>query len=103
VVDEVLQDHYPRVARAMFEGSVVPLLGAGVNLCGRPTDIGWERGKHLPSGAELAEFLATVDAIGRAVRFSWPSELDVHDARLQRVSEMEPAAWWGSTRYPVLL
>jgi hypothetical protein len=61
------------------------------------------RDSDCDCGAELAEFLATVDAIGRAVRFSWPSELDVHDARLQRVSEMEPAAWWGSTRYPVLL
>ncbi len=40
--------------------------------------------------------------IGRAVRFSWPSEIDVHDDRLQRVSEADPGAWWGSTRRQVV-
>ena len=34
--------------------------------------------------------LHSVDATGRAVRFSWPSDVDVHDARLQRVSEAIP-------------
>ena len=44
----------------MFEGRVVPLLGAGVNLCGRPENWTWQHGDptYLPSGDELAGFLA---------------------------------------------
>jgi hypothetical protein len=48
------------VIKGMFEGRVVPLLGAGVNLCGRPPEWVWQHGQHdyLPSGRELAGFLA---------------------------------------------
>jgi len=55
-----LDAHYRQVAKAMvLEGRVVPLLGAGVNLCGRRASDGWGRGtRYLPSGAELAEYLA---------------------------------------------
>jgi hypothetical protein len=60
VVTEALEAHYRQVARAMvLDGRVVPLLGAGVNLCGRPADDRWRRGgRYLPSGGELADFLA---------------------------------------------
>src|SRR5687768_3126361 len=63
-----LDAHYRQVARAMIlEGRVVPLLGAGVNLCGRTTDGPWQRGgRSLPSGGELAEHLA--------VSFDYPEE-----------------------------
>jgi hypothetical protein len=37
---------------------VQPFLGAGVNLCGRPESMSWARGEYLPSGSELAEYLA---------------------------------------------
>ena len=39
---------------------MVPLLGAGINLCGRPDNEVWERRepRYLPSGGELAAFLA---------------------------------------------
>jgi SIR2-like domain len=53
-------DHIRRVVRKMLGGIVVPLLGAGVNVSGRPVGARY-RGPHdpyLPSGAELAEFLA---------------------------------------------
>ena len=50
--------HHRIVARAFAEGRVVPLLGAGVNLCGRPSGAGWQQGKYLPSGAEMALYLA---------------------------------------------
>jgi SIR2-like domain len=36
---------------------VVPFLGAGANLCERPSDASWEDG-YLPSGAEPAAYLA---------------------------------------------
>jgi hypothetical protein len=46
--------HYFLVAKRMLEGEVVPFLGAGANLCGRP-DAPWEPGSDfLPSGSELA-------------------------------------------------
>jgi SIR2-like domain len=51
--------HYAAVVRELTEGSVVPLLGAGVNLCDRPPDVTWARGgNYLPSGQELAQHLA---------------------------------------------
>jgi hypothetical protein len=55
-----LQAHYKTVISEMAEGGVTPLLGAGVNLCGRPENANWER-KDLtfaPSGGELAGYLA---------------------------------------------
>jgi hypothetical protein len=56
---DALESHYRTVVRALAEGRVIPLLGAGVNLCGRPLDSDWRRGQYLPSGAELAEYLAS--------------------------------------------
>ena len=53
--------HYGTVVRELTEGSVVPLLGAGVNLCDRPPELKWSRGSEfLPNGQELAEHLASV-------------------------------------------
>jgi hypothetical protein len=61
-----------------------------------------EAGGAGPGGGEaLAAALRALDATGRAVRASWPSEVDVHDDRLQRVAEADPGAWWGSTRCEV--
>lgn len=54
-------DHYLEVASTFVEGGVVPLLGAGVNLCGRPaSEFTWDSQQrtYLPSGAELSKFLA---------------------------------------------
>jgi hypothetical protein len=42
----------------MIRGNVVPLLGAGANLCGRPPEAVWRAHEQLPSGAELARYLA---------------------------------------------
>src|SRR6266540_3597498 len=53
-VQDGLAPHCRRVMRAVLEGRVVTLLGAGANLCGRPPGEAWERGRYLPSGAELA-------------------------------------------------
>jgi hypothetical protein len=57
----VLRTHCHQVAKAMvLDGRVVPLLGAGANLCGRTRSTGrWAPGSRwLPSGAELADHLA---------------------------------------------
>jgi hypothetical protein len=58
-----LEAHYKTVLRELLEGRVVPFIGAGVNLCGRPRDpddatrfVPWQ-GKFLPSGFELTEYL----------------------------------------------
>ena len=51
--------HARMVMEAMLvDGQVVPLLGAGVNLCGRRPDQGWRHGESLPNGQELAALLA---------------------------------------------
>ena len=67
VANEPDEEHYDSVVRELAAGSVVPLLGAGVNVCGRPAGLEWqaESGLYLPSGSELAEYLAS--------RFSYPT------------------------------
>jgi hypothetical protein len=57
-VPEELGHVYDLIFRRLLRGKVVPVLGAGVNLCERPPDISWERGRYLPSGPELATELA---------------------------------------------
>jgi hypothetical protein len=57
-----LEAHYRMVMRTFIEGRVVPLLGAGVNRCGRPDGASWDRGRYLPDGSELAGYLATYTA-----------------------------------------
>jgi hypothetical protein len=55
---EANEYHFWLVASRMLAGRVVPFLGAGANLCGRPKDQGYELGRYLPSGDELAKILA---------------------------------------------
>jgi hypothetical protein len=47
------------ISRSLQKGKVVPIIGAGVNLCNRPVNESWKRGHYLPSGTELARELAT--------------------------------------------
>jgi len=71
-----LDEHAARVIKEMLGGRVIPFLGAGVNLCGRPTEVKWSPSSgFLPSGRELTEYLAR--------RFRYPSTPD----DLLRVSE----------------
>jgi SIR2-like domain len=53
-------DHVKRVVRKMFNGLVVPLLGAGVNMPGRPDGLRYSgpADSYLPNGSELANYLA---------------------------------------------
>ena len=53
-----LEEHYDAVVRTLRRGNLVPVLGAGANLCGRPTNAPFEEGRYLPSSHELAEKLA---------------------------------------------
>jgi hypothetical protein len=68
--------HYSRIINAITDGRAIPLLGAGVNLCGRPQETAWQLGRYLPSGGELAAYLAE--------KFGYPAE-EVMD--LVRVSQ----------------
>ncbi|MDQ2984061.1 MAG: SIR2 family protein [Actinomycetota bacterium] len=73
-----LTSHYKIGVKAMLQGRVVPLLGAGVNLAGRAEDQAWAEGSQfLPSGGELAAHLAD--------EFGYPDDIDGHD--LVRVSQ----------------
>ncbi len=54
------EGHARLVIDKFLRGRIVPFLGAGVNLCDRPTGFKWEGSeqKYLPSGWELAQALA---------------------------------------------
>ncbi|MGH9902953.1 MAG: SIR2 family protein [Pyrinomonadaceae bacterium] len=56
---DLLDLHYKTLIKALTDGRVVPFLGAGVNLCDRPENTPWQIGKYLPSGGELASYLAS--------------------------------------------
>jgi hypothetical protein len=61
---------YSLLVREIRRGRVTPFLGAGVNLCGRPPNTEFKpRGEWLPSGKELAEYLAKM--------FDYPKSLPV--------------------------
>jgi len=54
-----LDEHAAKVIKEMLGGRIIPFLGAGVNLCDRPTEVKWSPGsRFLPSGGELTEHLA---------------------------------------------
>ena len=75
-VDADLQQHYANLINFMLEGRVVPFLGAGANLCGRPHEAVWDEHekRFLPSGGELSTYLSK--------EFHTPA-----DADLARVSQ----------------
>jgi hypothetical protein len=54
------ETHFRMVASEIRAGRVVPFLGAGANLTGRPEEVIWKPGQldWLPSGKELAVYLA---------------------------------------------
>jgi hypothetical protein len=80
-MQDLFSTHFRIIARAISEGRVVPLLGAGVNLSGRPADAVWqpEQYRYLPSGAELAAYLAS--------HFDYPTQEASEVRDLLRVSE----------------
>lgn len=50
--------HFTTITKCILDGNLVPFLGAGANLCGRPQNAAWQQGQYLPSGGELAALLA---------------------------------------------
>ena len=57
-MNEDLEAHCTIVRRRLLEGKVIPFLGAGATLCGRPAGIDPFHGPYMPSGPELAAYLA---------------------------------------------
>jgi SIR2-like protein len=51
-------EHFEKVVHYLAEGELVPLLGAGVNVCDRKDAETYEYDRNLPSGPELSELLA---------------------------------------------
>jgi hypothetical protein len=88
---DALDAHYTAVTKRIVAGKVVPFLGAGVNLCGRPEGTNWKQGQHLPSGGELAAYLAE--------NFNCPLT-DVQD--LLRVSQYVEVMWSAPPLYEEL-
>jgi SIR2-like domain len=97
-----LDAHYTIVTKHLVDGNVVPFLGAGANLCGRPRDTPWRQGQYLPSGRELASFLAESYAYpARHVKLACPkcqAEVQAADEALDllRVSQYVAAVAGGS-------
>jgi hypothetical protein len=73
--------HFHNVVRATLEGRLIPVLGAGVNLSGRPPRTDWEFGQYdyLPSGGELAAYLASY--------FDYPTDDEGRARDLVRVAQ----------------
>ncbi|MGH3688236.1 MAG: SIR2 family NAD-dependent protein deacylase [Pseudonocardiaceae bacterium] len=63
---EDLSSKYELVVRRLLSGKVIPVLGAGANLSDRPPDVGYQWGRYLPNGRELAEMLATCASYPRS-------------------------------------
>lgn len=59
-MQDAFEQHYQMVLRTIAEGRVIPLLGAGVNRCGRPDDTEWGHRRYLPDGSELSHYLGLV-------------------------------------------
>jgi SIR2-like domain len=88
---EELDAHCRIVLRRLREGKVIPFLGAGANLCGRPDGADWRAAPYLPSGKELATYLAE--------SYAYPSD-ETHD--LLRVSQYVQAVTGGTVLYDEL-
>jgi hypothetical protein len=58
MIDDDIVHDLDAVAGAILDGDVVPVLGAGVNVCDRTDSRAWESGHSLPNGSELAGILA---------------------------------------------
>ena len=89
-MQDELAAHCRIVSRRLREGKVVPFLGAGANLCDRPENVNW-RDQYLPSGQELAAYLADSYAYP-------PSE----SRDLLRVSQYVQAVTGGTVLYDEL-
>ncbi|MGB8648224.1 MAG: CHAT domain-containing protein [Anaerolineae bacterium] len=55
---QALEAHFKILVKALVDGKVIPFIGSGANLCGRPEGKAWTRGDYLPDGPELARHLA---------------------------------------------
>jgi hypothetical protein len=82
-MSDELRQYYDYITERLLKGKVVPVLGAGANLWERPPPP-WERGRHLPSGQELADELAVQHA--RNVKINGRS-VQLHGHDLTRVSQ----------------
>jgi hypothetical protein len=80
-VEKADEDHYVTIVEKLAGGRMIPFLGAGANLCDRGAEA-WEQGRSfLPSGKELAGYLA------QRGRYPEPG-----DPNLLRVSQYVDAA-----------
>lgn len=67
---------YAFLAGQLAECEVVPVLGAGANLCDRPSNAKFELGRYLPDGRELAKWLVATYP-GLAARYPMVKSQDL--------------------------
>lgn len=92
-VNQRLLSHLQRVFKALLDGELVFFLGAGANLCGRPSGEAWMRGKYLPNSNELASYLAK--------EFHYPTQSQRELVRVSQYAEvmMGAAPLYNKLRY----
>jgi hypothetical protein len=69
--DLFLEPHLDRIVERIRGGRVVPFVGGGANVVGRPLAQDWTPGTVLPTGRELAHFLAA------STRYPEPAPTDL--------------------------
>ncbi len=52
------ETHYKNVIKELLRGRIIPFFGQSVNLFGRPAITDWQHLQDVPSGGELAQYLA---------------------------------------------
>jgi hypothetical protein len=82
-------EHFHKVIHYLAEGELVPLLGAGVNVCDRQATEVYVHDRNLPSGPELSELLASEYEypVGRADRGDLLRVAQFAQARLRHSDE----------------
>ena len=86
-----LDEHFGKMANAIKEGWVIPFLGAGASLCGRPENSEWNPTKpdYVPDSRQLASYLvkqlhlqASPDIEGDLLRASQYISIEMGDKPL---------------------
>ena len=71
--------HFKLLASLIIDNQVVPFLGAGVNLCGRPAGQAYDPDRNLPLGKELSKYFAE--------KYDYPANKEEPRPDLLRVSQ----------------
>ena len=80
-MSEELEPPYPTIRSRLSHGRVIPFLGSGASLCGRPLNTEWspDMPDLLPTAAELAKYLAMMSQFPRGETIDLPKVAQYYD------------------------